>query len=171
MVIRKDTLSCVISWSEVCNFKWFFFNYSYFVLWYYKSRSSVICSAAWHLLHFACRGLDLYSTVNGIACLTSYDQRRSTSSLSSQRVTCVTYGLCMCFSITNTAICVGLRNPFPCIVMHGHSVHHVMVTGRMLNKWSMGFSASSWIQIFTNGFPECNLSKWTVIIILDLPHP
>lgn len=61
-----------------------------------------------------------------------------------------------------------VRNLHGIMEMPAHLVLAVMVCGRMQNKWSISPSACSWIQIFTNGLSEGNLSNWTVIIILDL---
>ena len=119
-----------------------------------------------------CRRLDFYSSFFKYYMFNIiWPEKEHILAFKSMRNMCLAYGLCVCFHILKTAICMGLWDTFPCIAMRAHPVHPGMVTGKMLNKWSIPSSASSWIQIFTNGFPECNLSKWTVIIILDPPHP
>lgn len=168
----KDTVSHIISWSEVFDFKWL--AVSILTLFFDTTWISVMDDLFW--MFYICftlhAGVLIYIPFwTVLHVLQHLMTRKGARSFKSVSEMCLAFGLCVCFLYPRACVCMGLQDTFPCIAMHAHSVHQVMVIGRMLSKWSMLSSASSWIQIFTNGFPESNLSKWTVIIILDLPHP
>lgn len=91
------------------------------------------------------------------------------SLLSCQWVTCLLNAFRVCVFVSwSTQSALNHCDTSARVAAHVCLVLAVMVCGRIQNKWSISPSAFSWIQSFTNGLSQCNLSKWTAIIIPDL---